>query len=87
MNDEHEDLQALQTHPGWLRVLTHAKLHWGSGAYARRLEGAKDLTELAALKLAHGWLNELLTYPSERVKALEHVAAGEHPVTMQRGGS
>lgn len=87
MSDEREDLKALQTSLGWLRVIAYAKQQWGSAAYARRLENAKDLQEIGALKLAHGWLNELVSFPDERLRVLEHSAEREHAApSMSRRG-
>lgn len=88
MSDEHEDWKALQLHPGWLRLLAYTKGQWGVKAYAHRLENAKDLTELAAVKLAFSMLNEIMNYPDDRLKALDAMAAREHvPATMSRRGS
>lgn len=88
VSDEHEDWRALQMHPGWLRLLAYTKGQWGVKAYAHRLENAKDLTELAAVKMAFKMLGEIVNYPEDRLKALETKADADHaPATMSRRGS
>lgn len=87
MSTEREDLLALQTHPGWLRLLQYAKDQWGVKAYAQRLEAAEDPMQIKAIKMAHGWLNELCAYPVTRVAELERQAAhAKEPASLSRGG-
>lgn len=87
MSDEREDLLALLTTPGWLRLVQHAKAQWGVKAYAVRLENCKDMTELSANKMAFAWLNEVLNWPAERSETLtKNLPDKSEPVSMSRRG-
>lgn len=84
---EREDWLALQTHPGWLRLLSYAKAQWGVKAYAQRLEKAEDMTDLKAIKMAFTFLNDVINHPTERIAQLERQAAAAHQTeSMSRRG-
>lgn len=85
---EREDLLALLTHPGWLRLVRYTKDHWGVKVYAKRLEQAKDMSELAALKMANDWLSEIIDWPSVRSETLTKNLPERNlePSMSRRGG-
>ena len=47
---EHEDLQNLLTHPGWLRWLEFWRTEWGATAYAQKVDLAAARDDLLAVK-------------------------------------
>lgn len=90
---EKEDLEQLTTHPGWHRFLGYVKTQWGPVAYARQLEQAaralkEKPTGVEEVITAHTEINALLSWPSDRLRALEQQATkANEPATFSRRGA
>ncbi len=99
MTDEREDLQALMQAPGWARLLAVARAQWAGEGYGRQIKLAiataqqqnKDVSAaVSAVDAASEAVNQLMTYPQERVRELDtkqaQATAAERGQLSRRGG-
>jgi hypothetical protein len=96
---EREDLDQLLASPGWVRFAAYVKKQWGPEGYGIRLKQAvtaaiaanQDVSNaVSRVDAANDAVNEVLTWPRERVKHLEHFEQQrkqEQTPTMSRRGS
>lgn len=93
MNDEKIDLEQLLQSGGWLRVLDRARLDWKEG-YPAKIKGAVQQARergedvgaaVAAVDYASDEINRLISWPSERLKAIER-AKDQTVTSFSRGG-
>jgi hypothetical protein len=91
-DQEREDLEALLTAPGWLRLVNHATQYWTEDIATKVEQAADDVNDLQALHrlrqlvVARREVMKLLAYPSERVKALRQQDT-VYPPSLSRRGS
>jgi hypothetical protein len=95
---EREDLEQLQSCPGWLRFVAFAKQQWGPAGYGVRLKQAiaaaqakgEDLSQaVARVDAANEEINALLTWPRRRatdLAAAEQQRTREQQVPLSRRG-
>lgn len=93
---EREELEALMTTPGWLRLLAYARATWGGDGYAQRIKlairTAQDRQQNVAeavqrVDAANDEVNAILTWPKLRVQQLlQKEAHGQPLATMSRRG-
>lgn len=91
MSDEHEDLQNLITHPGWLRWRDYIKTQWGARAYAEKLDTAATADDpvfaVKTMRVAKDAVMAVVGWPEERVKFIEQQKEREaEPVSQSRRG-
>jgi hypothetical protein len=95
---EREDLEQLQTSPGWLRFAEYVRHQWGPIGYGQRLKRAvtqamADKTDIAlavaSVDAANNAVNEVLSYPQQRINQLlameANVQREKHPPLSRRG--
>jgi len=95
---EREDLEALLSAPGWLRLLQYAKETWAGDGYAQKLKLAiKDATTrgenvaeaVQRVDAANEEVNAVLSWPRQRVQQLtQHETArtqAAQPSLSRRG--
>jgi hypothetical protein len=77
--NEREDLEALMSNPGFLRLLTHARSQWAGDGYAQKIKLAiRHATEknenvaeaVQRVDAANDEVNAILSWPKARVQSL-----------------
>ena len=91
-DQEREDLDALVTSPGWLRVTQWAKEDLAA-RMTQATESAANLTDdMAALHqlrqviAAKRAVDLVLAYPTQRVRSIAQLSESDDFVTLSRGG-
>ena len=85
MSTEKEDLEALQTHPGWLRLANYQRDYWSAqlsdlvAQAANDRDDAQALNKLRQCVAAKRATENLIAWPKERLSAMER-GNGAHPV-------
>lgn len=84
---EHDDLDALISSPGWLRLKAYAQAEYGPqilGRVALEEDDGRALLKLRQAKAIHEAINVLLEYPLRRMRELKPPAETRQP--FARGG-
>jgi hypothetical protein len=95
---EREDFEELMKAPGWLRFAEYCRKQWGPVGYGQRIKRAvtqaiQDKTDpghaVACVDAANNAVNEVLTYPQQRVNQLLAMEADvkreQQPPLSRRG--
>ncbi len=92
MNTEKEDLDALLTHPGWLRVDRYAREYWSGQISEMVAHAANDrddtqaLNKLRQIVAAKRAVESLLAWPKERIGQMERRAERSHETVTDFAG-
>lgn len=94
---EREDLEQMQSSPGWLRFQQHVRKSWGPEGYGLRLKravteakaaGQDQADAVARVDAQSDAVNEVLSWPKERARQLanQETQRRQEP-SLSRGGS
>lgn len=92
MSDELEDLTNLTKHPGWLRLIAHAKEEWAVKlsrhveVCANETDDQQALQKLRQVIAAKKAVDVFIGWPEERLKHLQSPPKFEMVTNVYRGG-
>lgn len=92
MSDELEDLTNLTKHPGWLRLVAHAKEEWALRltrhveVCANETDDQQALQKLRQVIAAKKAVDGFMQWPEERLKHLQRPVGTQMVTDVYRGG-